>query len=96
MFFRKYKENYLIRKIIDLDGNACIYAIQMFVGKTDVTFIMAQNLNKKKYFSVQIEIKPNKFRFKYIKKNTTPEVSFEITELAEELQTTRNNLDYFV
>ena len=90
---KAYEEEYLIKKIIDLDGNAFIYAIQMIVGKTDVTFIMAQNLNKKKHFSVQIEIKPNKFRFKYIKENTTPEVSFEIRELVEELQSTRNNLE---
>jgi hypothetical protein len=88
-----YEEKYLIKEIIDPDGNACIYAIQMALGETDVTFIMAQNLNKKKHFSVQIEIKPNKFRFKYIKENTTPEVSFEIRELVEELQSTRNNLE---
>ena len=89
-----YEEKYLIKEIIDSDGiNACIYAIQMALGETDVTFIMAQNLNKKKYFSVQIEIKPNKFRFKYIKENTTPEVSFYIPEITQELQTTRNNLE---
>jgi hypothetical protein len=88
-----FNDDYLIKKVIDSDGNACIYAIKMFVGKTDVTFIMAQNLNKKKYFSVQIKIKPNKFRFEYIKKKTTPKVSFEISELVEELQTTRNNLE---
>jgi len=86
-------KKYLIKEIIDLDGDACIYAIKKVLGKTDVTFIMAKNLNKKKHFSVQLEIKPNKFRYKYIKKDTTPEVSFEIPELVEVLQSTRNNLE---
>jgi hypothetical protein len=90
---KAYEAKYLIKEIIDSDGDAFIYAIKMFVGETDVTFIMAKNLNKRKHFSVQIEIKPNKFRYKYIKENTTPEVSFEIRELVEELQTTRNNLE---
>jgi len=41
------EEKYLIKKIIDSDGNALIYAKQMVLGKTAVTFIMAKNLNKK-------------------------------------------------
>jgi hypothetical protein len=37
---KAYEEEYLIKEIIDSDGNAFIYAIQMIVGKTDVTFII--------------------------------------------------------
>ena len=37
---KAYEEEYLIKEIIDSDGNAFIYAIQMIVGKTDVTFIL--------------------------------------------------------
>ncbi len=85
--------DYLIKEIVDSDGNAFIYAIKMVLGEIDVTFIMAKNLNKKKHFNIQIKIKPSKYTCNYIKENTIPEESFKIPEIVQELHTTRNNLE---
>jgi len=38
----------LINEIKDSDGDASIYLLRMIIEKTNLTFIMAKNLNKKK------------------------------------------------